>query len=132
MAELIGTLTTIIGIAGKLRDLAKKIQDADTKNLIADLNLELAALKTQVAELQEENLKLRGEVAEARQTQHLRSKVELREKVYFLTEPVQGRPPGPYCTRCLDVDNKLVLVTELERDFKDFGKYQCNNCKAIY
>jgi FtsZ-binding cell division protein ZapB len=132
MAELIGTLTTIIGIAGKLRDLAKKIRDADAKNLIADLNLQLVDLKMQIAELREENVRLRGDVAEARHSQDLRSKVELRGKVYFLTEPVQGRPAGPYCSRCFDVDNKLVLVTELEQDFQVFGKYQCNNCKGFY
>ncbi len=132
MAELIGTLTTVIGIAAKLREVAKKVHDADTKNLIADLNLQLADLKMQIADLQQENLSLRAAIGEARQHLDIRSKLEVRDKVHFLTESGPGRPPGPYCPRCFDADEKLILVTELGPEFQVFGRYRCNNCKGTY
>ena len=132
MTDVLSTLGTIISTAKQLREISKKIQDAEARNLVADLNLQLADLKMQVVRLQEENLNLRDEIKAIRQTQDLRSKLQFRDNVYFLKEPVEGRPEGPYCPRCLDVDNALVLLAKLERVFHDVAKYTCNNCKGHY
>ena len=57
--DIVATIQNSIEIAGKLRALAKKIEDADFKMLVADLSNELAEAKLEVANL-------KGELAEAR------------------------------------------------------------------
>ena len=59
MADVISTLSTAITLASRLREISKNIEDAEFKNLLADLSLELAETKMQLAELIEENTNLK-------------------------------------------------------------------------
>ncbi len=121
MADILGTVSTVIETAKKLRKVSEKVQDAETKNLVADLNLELADLKSKIAELKEENTELRNKLSQFREAEHLRSSLELRNDLYYLTDQNIDRPSGPYCTRCFDSDQQLILVTELSNTFKRIG-----------
>ncbi len=49
--DVVATLQNAIEIAGKLRTLSKKVEDADFKMLLADLSNELADAKLAVANL---------------------------------------------------------------------------------
>ena len=131
MTGVIATIGTAIEICKKLRDASLKLRDAELKNLIGDLSLNLADLKMQLAEMLEENLKLKRELAEKSASAVLRPKLTARDGAYFLVEPQAGRPDGPYCTRCFDVDGTLVLLHELSQTFRRFGKYECANCKQV-
>jgi hypothetical protein len=132
MPDALSLISTAINTVQKLKEVSQKIKDADTRNLIADLNMTLADLKLQFAGLREENVQLKSDLAAARESANLRDKLNLKEGLYYLSEPVKGRPNGPYCTRCFDVDCKLVLVVAFTDTFRDFGKYNCPNCKAHY
>lgn len=54
--DLLTTISTSIALAGRLREIAKNIENAEFKNILADLSLELADLKLQLAGVVEENI----------------------------------------------------------------------------
>ena len=128
--DILVTVKTLVEVVGKLRQVAEKTKDADTRNLIADLNLALADLKVQCAELQNDNLRLQADLRESKSHAELRNNLELREGLYHLREAGDGRPTGPYCTRCFDADEKLILVGGAP--MAHFGRWYCNNCKSFY
>ena len=132
MADVLSILNGAITTVQKLREISQKVKDAETTNLIADLNLKLADLKMKFAELQEDNLRLRNELNEAKTQADIRGMMTLRDGLYHLKTPMEDRPEGPYCTRCLDVEGRPVLVSQLAKVFHDAAKYQCPNCKAHY
>ena len=51
MGDLISSLTTAISLAQRLNEISKHIQNAEFKNLLADLNLELADTKLKLANI---------------------------------------------------------------------------------
>ena len=130
MVDPIAAISGAIDIAKKLREVSKKINDADTMNLIADLNLALADVKIEVAELKEDNLQLQQQLRKAQEQPDFRSNLELKDGVYFFKEPVDGRPDGPYCPTCFDVDERLVIISEMGESFRDLGRFHCNHCKG--
>ena len=132
MADLLATLSGVIETAKKLLQLSSKIRDAESRNLIADLNLALAELKIQLADMQEENRRLREELAAKTQRENYRAQLKLRQGLYYFEEPPAGRAGGPYCPRCFDVAEKLVLVNETPPLMRDLARYICPNCKATY
>ena len=60
--DLLTTISTSIALAGRLREIAKNIENAEFKNILADLSLELADLKLQLAGVVEENIELKAKV----------------------------------------------------------------------
>jgi uncharacterized small protein (DUF1192 family) len=132
MADPLSIVSEAIRTLQKLREVTQKMKHVELLNLVADLSLNLAELKLQVAELQEENGSLKAELKKNAQSSSFREKLVLKGSTYFFKEPQENRPDGPYCTRCYDVEEKLVLVTELERAFNPIAKYICPNCKAHY
>ncbi len=121
------TIKGLFDIAKQLKGLAK---NAETKLLVADLTMDLAELKIAFAEVLEENHELRTKLKEGDDLSDLRDHMERRDDVYFIT--MDGRDPGPYCPRCLDVDGKLVNLTKFTGAFTAIGKYNCPNCEKVY
>lgn len=60
--DIITTIGTSITLANRLREISRNIENAEFKNLLADLSLELADLKLQLAGVLEENVKLKERV----------------------------------------------------------------------
>ena len=127
MVDVVASIQNAIDIAGKLRALSKKVEDADFTMLLADLSneladtkLEVAQLKTQLARAIEENQALN-----ARLSQRLASKPTLSEGAYKF----EGEE-GLFCTACFDARNQKVRVTPLAGPFTHFGKWRCPSCKA--
>ncbi len=132
MADVLSLISSAVVTVQKLREVAQKLKDADARNLVADLNMTLADMKLQFADLQEENVRLKAELRAAHESEDLRDKLIVKDGLYYLTQSIKGRPDGPYCTRCFDVEGKLVLVVAFTGAFREFGKYNCPNCKAHY
>ena len=132
MADALSIVGAAIKTVQKLREVAQKVRDAPTQNLIADLTMTLADLKLQIADLQETNLRLQGEIKSLKEQSSFRDKLEIRGSLYYFKVPEQNRPLGPYCTRCYDVEQKLVLATPVPDEFRVFGKFTCPNCKAYF
>jgi len=132
MADPLSIVTGAIKTLQKLREISQKMKNAEIRNLAADLSLNLADLKLQIAELQEENAGLRVQLKKNSQSASYRDKLTVKNGLYFFKESQSNRPDGPYCTRCFDVDEKLVLVSEMSRAFHGIVKYECPNCKAHF
>ena len=130
MSGIIATIGSAIDLCKKLREVSAKVSNAELKNLIGDLSLNLADLKMELADMQEENLRLKKEIEKKKSSAKDRPNLVVRDGAYFFSEAQDGRPAGPYCTRCFDVEERLVLVSELRGPFSSFGKYRCNNCQA--
>jgi len=126
--DVIAALQNSIEIAGKLRALAKKVEDADLKMLVADLLNELADAKLEVATLKEElavartgALKERdGELAASRaKTESLLEQVKAKDKelaalnrqVKVLTERL-----NPTAASRLEPMQEKLLLALAERD----------------
>jgi hypothetical protein len=64
MAEILSTITTAIGIGKQLIAFGEKTQNAELKNVVADLLLKLAEIKTQLASVIEDNSRLKTQIRE--------------------------------------------------------------------
>lgn len=120
--DIITTISTSITLAKRLREISKNIEDAEFKNLLADLSseladlkLEAAALKEKIAELQEENSLLK----------HTASPTD---------EKPSGRrwgcyqfegDSGLYCPACWDSKRKKSSTTRVNAKFR-----HCPVCNA--
>jgi len=62
--EIMNTISTALSIASRLKEIGKNINDAEFKNLLADLSLELADTKLKIVEVVEENAKLKEKILE--------------------------------------------------------------------
>jgi regulator of replication initiation timing len=60
--DIITTVGNSIALASRLREISKNIENAEFKNLLADLSLELADFKAQLADVIEENIQLKEQV----------------------------------------------------------------------
>ncbi|WP_417560145.1 hypothetical protein [Marinomonas sp.] len=107
MADLISTVSSAITLASRLREISKNIEDAEFKNLLADLSLELADAKLKIADLISEN-------------------ADLREKFQHLTSAT-----GEKCPKC---NNRTfeIISTKPHKIFGDMGakerEYRCSGC----
>ncbi|MBE3752988.1 hypothetical protein HJ186_23040 [Vibrio parahaemolyticus] len=59
MSDVLGSIGQAISLAKRLREISKNIEDAEFKNLLADLNLELADTKLALADVMEQNSQLK-------------------------------------------------------------------------
>ncbi len=62
MGDIVTTISTAITLASRLKEISNNIQDAEFKNLLADLSLELAEAKMKIASLVEENTELKSKI----------------------------------------------------------------------
>lgn len=107
MTDLISTVSAAISLASRLREIGKNIEDAEFKNLLADLSMELADTKLKVADLVTEN-------------------AELKEKINSLTSAT-----GELCPKCNNRTFKLIS-TKPHPVFGEMGvkerEYKCSGC----
>lgn len=126
--DVVASIQNAIVIAGKLRALSKKIEDADFKMLLADLShdladarLEAANLKLEISKLTEQNGSLQQQLA-ARSTQ----KPKVAEGAYVFTDD-----DGHFCTACYDVRHQRVRLARVPQGFDDLATWQCPVCGAV-
>jgi len=123
--DIVASLASAIDITKKLRELGKKVSEADFKMMLADLTdalgdakLEAANLKMQLAEARESIQTLKDE--SAKRAEEI---PELHDHAY-----VFGDRSRHYCTGCFDARGQKILLTELTGEWKNFGKWQCPVC----
>src|SRR5690606_27986653 len=107
MADIISSVSTAITLATRLREISKNIENAEIKNLLADLSLELADAKLKMADLISEN-------------------AAMKEKLNSLTSAT-----GELCPKC---NNRTfeIISTKRHPTFGDLGakerEYKCSGC----
>jgi len=107
VGDIVSAVSTAIVLAGRLREISKNIEDAEFKNLLADLSLELADAKLKIADLMAEN-------------------ASLKEKLHSLTSA-----SGERCPKCNNRTFQIVS-TKPHPIFGDMGakerEYKCSVC----
>jgi len=129
MPDVVMAIQSAIDIAGKLRALSKKIEDAEFKMLLADLSGELADAKLEVANLKMELAKTKEQLQEKTERLNRKEteKPTLCEGVYQFPDDT-----GFFCTACYDTKKQRVRVTALSSAFSDLAKWQCPSCRAVF
>jgi chromosome segregation ATPase len=122
--DVITSLQNAIGIAGRIREISKNVEEAEFKNLLADLFMQLADAKLEVVNLKEQLADLRQKVADLE-----RAKPETKEKpagVKWGCYHFEG-DEHLYCTACYDTKGQKILTTRAN------GRHRlCNVCQAVF
>lgn len=120
--DVVSSVNNAIALVSKLRDIAKKFNQAEMRNLLADLSNELADTKLAMAELKEQVAGLLEENSILKKTQ-----LEEREKPVefkFGCYKFEG-DEGLYCSACYDTKGQKIRVPRIG------GHYICPVCKAV-
>jgi hypothetical protein len=64
MADIIGPLSTAIGLLSRLKAISDNIRNAEFSNLLAELNIDLSRARVECAALAEENANLKRRIRE--------------------------------------------------------------------
>ncbi len=88
-----------------------------------DLRMKITELYGQNIELKEENYKLRKNLEKIKGISKTNSSLIHKDNHYFIEED------GPFCTKCWDVDNKLVRLHN-GGNSNGLTTFECPNCKT--
>ncbi len=115
MPDLMSTMATAISLAGRLREISKNIEDAEFKNILADLSLELADAKLAMADIQVKALDKDKEIETLKEKLKNKTKtVGFHGARYFVAD--NGEPTGsPFCPTCYAKDHELYPLTNWKR-----------------
>lgn len=123
--DLMSSIQHSLEIAGKLRDLSKKVQDAEFRMLLADLveqladaKLEAAGLKEQLAEVKKSNLEKDEQL----------NRRALAEPNFEDDSYVFPGESGNFCTGCWDSKRAKIRLSLESGPFSTFGKWSCPVC----
>ncbi|MNF44742.1 hypothetical protein D3C84_258590 [compost metagenome] len=117
--DIIALLQQALDASNKLRDLAKKVGDADFKMLVADLHSALGDAKLESGELK---MKLA-----AAQDQIILLQAQIKQKAdgkpTYTSEGVYSfdGETGRFCTSCWDVGERRVRLANVPSDFHFAG-----------
>lgn len=122
-----------MGLTQSLKDIwavAQKIDNAPLLRAIAEANMECADLMNEKAALTQENVRLRGEIADLQRRLELREEMVFEENVYWL-RPKGARTTreGPFCPACLD-DRGKVIRLQVHRNDYSTDYYECPVCQC--
>lgn len=109
-----------------LIDNLKSLGEAVRKYKDPALMEQVIMLQTSVLELQERNRKLEEEKTALERQISVKESLFIQDGVYYLR--TESGNSGPYCTRCWDVINKLVIL----RVDRQMGYAACPECRNGY
>ena len=106
-----------MGVIETIKDAVKLAQK------LGNVEIAQALIDTQQAalDLMGENQSLRGEVARLKEALELQGTVKYNGGAYWSEN---GDRDGPFCTKCWEVDGKLVRMKHTEDQW-----FKCPNCK---
>lgn len=127
--DLMSSIQHSLEIAGKLRDLSKKVQDAEFRMLLADLVEQLADAKLEAAGLKEQLAEAKRQLLDKDALLQQRSAAEPRfdDDSYVFPEET-----GNYCTGCWDSARKKIRLKKESAAFDTFGKWYCPVCQQHF
>lgn len=127
--DLVSSISTAIDIVKKLRELDRKVSEADFKMLLADLTSELGDAKLNAANLKIELAGAKERVIdlERQAAQRTAGEPDLHEGAY-----VFGDQARHYCTGCYDTSGRKILLNDMPSDFHFAGKWMCPVCDKTF
>lgn len=112
-----------MGFSESFSTLKDVIVGIDNANALGTL----MELQQQAYAILDENRELRLKLEEIERTNILESEVVCEGEAYYKISE------GPFCTRCFDVDRKLVrLSTPSALMVQRKGNFYCPNCETYY
>lgn len=120
--DIIAAVSTSISLAKRLREIASNVENAEFKNLLADLQCELADLKLEAASLKERVAALQAENALLRETAPPSRESPMGRKWGCYQFAGDG---GLYCPGCWDSKRRRSSTTRMSVNLR-----QCSVCGA--
>lgn len=128
MHTVITSINNAITLAQRLREISKNIEDAEFKNILADLSLEIADTKLSLAQVTEENAQLKSELTKLKHSRG-ESKSELIYKGFAY---YSDSDDGPFCSGCYDTNKSKIRLSEIPKDFSDLASHKCPSCGQFF
>jgi len=125
--DIISSISTAITIAKRLKEISKNVEDAEFKNLLADLSLELADTKLRLSEIVVEVSELKEENAKLKHSKGIGAELEFKNGLYYTTGG-----DGPFCPGCYDSSGKIIRTPEQSGPSRTFGQFMCPSCGNFY
>ena len=110
-------------IASSVRVLTNLAKEAGK----VELREKIVELVGQLNEVVADNSELRRRIEDLETRAQIKSSLQFRRFSYWTGES-DSEENGPYCTKCWDVDGKLVRM--LQPFSTDFGGRNCPNCAS--
>jgi hypothetical protein len=121
--NIMETITGVIGMVGKAKELADKLKNLELKEVIVDLQGKVLGLKEEIVKLREENAQLKEQVKRASAP----PEVTVKNGMYYKDDD------GPFCTACYDSRGKLTRLIHGAQDERMMGIHRkCQACQATY
>ncbi len=121
--DIITSVSNSISIAKRLRDISKSIENAEFKNVLADLSMELADIKLEAAALKERIASLQEENAILKKTSLPANETPTGRKLGCYQFDGDD---GLYCPGCWDSNRKKSSTTKAIANFR-----LCSVCQAV-
>ncbi|NOH69446.1 hypothetical protein [Vibrio rotiferianus] len=128
MSDVLSSIGHAVSLAKRLREISRNIEDAEFKNLLADLNLELADTKLALADVIEQNSQLKLEINEIKNSQGFNlNQLKFKEFAYY-----NSNDDGPFCSACYETKNQQVRLSKVTGSFSTFGHHKCPSCRQYF
>lgn len=122
VAEYFAALNAALESVKRLRDISKKVKNAEIMAIIAELTDQLSDAKFELASLKEKNLALQEEIQQLKL-----ARSDEKEKPTTKWGVYQFNGEGAFCTACFDVRGKKIRLTRTSPK-----TLKCPECKAPY
>jgi regulator of replication initiation timing len=124
MHSVITSINNGITLVQRLREISKNIEDAEFKNVLADLSLEMSDTKLALAQVTEENAKLKSELTKLKHSQgDSQTNLVFKEFAYYTDSD-----DGPFCSGCYDTKKQRIRLSPVTGMFTEFGRFVCPSC----
>jgi hypothetical protein len=122
--SVITSINNAITLAQRLREISKNIEDAEFKNVLADLSLEMADTKLALAQVTEENAQLKSELTKLKHSRGESQSDLVFKKFAYYSES----DDGPFCSGCYDTQKQKIRLSPVTGHFTTFGRFKCPSC----
>lgn len=113
-----------------LRTAEGGFERAELKLQIANLAEALANARLGILDAQVEIAELKRRITDLKANAERRATVIRRRNLLYSKS--EAAEEGPYCTRCFEIDDRLVSLSMLPAGFRDLCTYECPHCKSLY
>lgn len=107
MADILSSVATAVSLTTRLREIGKHIEDAEFKNVLADLSLELADAKLKISGLVSENTDLKENLRNASEFCPKCNRRHLNFDGHLLWD---GSSRFPFCPHCYGEDKFIQML----------------------
>lgn len=121
-------LNQVVATAKNLRDTDLKLNEAENKNMIADLYNALSDLKMNIADLKNYLISKDELIKDLQQKLQNKAILLWEDPFYYTQEADGGAKDGPFCQNCYDEKQSFLRLPR--NDQNPFLK--CNSCKNVY